>query len=207
MDHIIPLFPLQLVVFPSSRYPLHIFETRYKNMIGYCLKNDKGFGIIAKIDTDISNIGCYVKISSILKKYDNGEYDIIVEGINRFSIDKIDVHEEGYFTAEIKEYNDISAAADAQLIDDIKGKFEDLLKKINLELDENFWNNFIKSDAKSFKIAEKAGLSIPEQQKLLAMQNENDRLTFLRDHFANLDEQLEKNLADKTVILNDGFIN
>jgi hypothetical protein len=39
------------------------------------------------------------------------------------------------------------------------------------------------------------------------MQNENDRLTFLRDHFATLDEQLEKNLSDKIIVLNDGFIN
>jgi uncharacterized protein len=203
----IPLFPLQLVVFPSSKYPLHIFEARYKSMINYCLNNKKGFGIITKIDSDISNVGCYVEVKSVLKEYDNGEFDIVVEGKNRFSIGKVDVHPEGYFTAEVNEYKDINSDVDAALIADIKQKFEDLLNKIDLQLDEAFWNNFIKSDVKSFKIAEKAGLSIPEQQKLLAMQDENERLIMLRDHFSSLDEQLEKKMIDKMIVLNDGFIN
>jgi uncharacterized protein len=207
MDQIIPLFPLQLVVFPSSRYPLHIFESRYKTLINYCVDNKKGFGIIPKIDNDIAKIGCYVEVNTILKKYDNGEFDIVVEGKNRFSITQVDVHPDGYFTASVDEYSDFVTDVDPALLNDIKKKFEELLNKINLQLDEAFWNNFIKSETKSYKIAEKAGLSIAEQQKLLAMQNENDRLTFLRDHFATLDEQLEKNLSDKIIVLNDGFIN
>jgi uncharacterized protein len=207
MDQIIPLFPLQLVVFPASKYPLHIFEERYKKMIDYCLSDNKGFGIIAKIDTDISNIGCYVEVSSVLKKYDNGEYDIIVEGKNRFSVDSIDVHEKGYFTAKIQEYMDIKSDVNPDLIEEIKQKFEELLKKINLELDEAFWNNFINSGTKSFKIAEKSGLTIAEQQKLLMLRDENERLVFLRDHFTSLDEQISKNMSDKVIVLNDGFIN
>jgi Lon protease-like protein len=206
MDHKIPIFPLQLVIFPSSKYPLHIFEARYKNMINYCLENNKGFGIVAQINTETMNVGSYVEIFSVLKKYDNGEMDIIVQGKNRFFIGEIDVHLDGYFVAEVSDYSDDQTATDSLLLDELKQNFEELLKKVNLQLDEAFWNNFINSSTKSFKIAEKAGLSLPEQQKILILKNENERLEFLRDHLANISSQLEKNLAGKTIVLNDGFV-
>lgn len=207
MDNVIPLFPLKLVVFPDSRYPLHIFEQRYKNMLEFCLSNDKGFGIVARIGKDISDIGCYVNISSILKKYDNGTYDIVVEGISRFSIDKIEVHEKGYFLAKVSEYTDTDPEGEVSLIDEVKNKFEEVLKKINFDLDDSFWNNFVRSDTKSFKIAEKSGLSLAEQQELLLIRDENSRLNYLMKHFVKLEEQISKNLAGKLLIMNDGFVN
>jgi Lon protease-like protein len=207
MEPIIPLFPLKLVVFPSSKYPLHIFETRYKAMLEYCIANEKGFGIVAKIGEDISSVGSFVQVSSILKKYDNGELDIIVEGINRFSITKIDVHPAGYFVADVNEYNDLNSEADPKIVEEIKDKFEEVLKKVNLHLEEAFWINFEKSSNKSFKIAEKSGLTIPEQQELLTIQDENSRLTYLKNHFEKLDEQISDNMTDNMIIINDGFIN
>jgi Lon protease-like protein len=207
MDQIIPLFPLKLVVFPQSRYPLHIFESRYKHMVKFCLQNDKGFGIVSQIGNDISNIGSFVKISTVLKEYDTGEYDIIVEGLNRFSIGEIDIHQDGYYTASVHEYNDINSKADIHLIEEIRNKFEKVLKKINLELDEAFWRNFINAGTKSFKIAEKSGLTIPEQQELLLLQDENTRLVYLKKHFEKLEEQISKSITNKIFTLNDGFIN
>lgn len=207
MEQIIPLFPLKLVVFPDSKYPLHIFEPRYKNMVRDCIETNKGFGIVAKVDREMMQIGSYVRISSVIKEYENGEYDIIVQGMNRFSIDKIEVHEKGYFTAHVFEYEDINPTGDEKLIEEIKNKFETVLKKINLEPGEAFWNNFINTSTKSFKIAEKSGLTISEQQQLLLFQEENARLNFLKKHFERLDEQITKNLSEKMLIMNDGYIN
>jgi Lon protease-like protein len=59
----IPLFPLNLVVFPNSRYPLHIFEERYKKMINDCLTDETGFGIVAPSGKELSKIGSYAVIS------------------------------------------------------------------------------------------------------------------------------------------------
>lgn len=207
MDNVIPLFPLKLVVFPNSKYPLHIFEPRYKNMLEFCLMNDKGFGIVAQVGKEMSNIGCYVKISSVLKKYENGTYDIIVEGISRFSIDKIEIHDNGYFVAKVYEYGDTDPTGDIGLIQEVKIKFEAVLKKINFVPDDPFWDNFIKTDTKSFKIAEKSGLTLTEQQELLLIQDENSRLNFLKKHFIKLEDRISKNLAGKLLIMNDGFVN
>ena len=54
----IPIFPLNLVMFPEARYPLHIFEERYKRMIKWCIDNDTEFGIVLKIDLKIANVDC-----------------------------------------------------------------------------------------------------------------------------------------------------
>ncbi|HQJ46975.1 MAG TPA: LON peptidase substrate-binding domain-containing protein, partial [Ignavibacteriaceae bacterium] len=75
--HSIPIFPLNLVVFPGSKYPLHIFEERYKILIQKCLQENTGFGIVAAFDKKISDMGVYVLIDSVLKYYDNGESDIV----------------------------------------------------------------------------------------------------------------------------------
>jgi Lon protease-like protein len=207
MENKIPLFPLQIVIFPHSKYPLHIFETKYKKMLDHCLTNNQGFGIVAKVGSEISTIGSYVTVARVIKKYDNGELDIVVEGVNRFSINKIDVHENGYFVADVYEYKDDEAEVNSDLLIEIKTKFEDVLKKINFEVEETFWKNFINSETKSFKIAEKSGLSLEEQQELLSIQNENSRLLFLKDHFEKLNEQLSRNLVQGMVIMNDGYIN
>jgi Lon protease-like protein len=58
----IPLFPLELVIFPDSKYPLYIFEERYKILIGECLKNNSGFIISSIINDKISAIGTIVKV-------------------------------------------------------------------------------------------------------------------------------------------------
>ncbi len=42
----LPLFPLNLVHFPGQDLPLHIFEERYKDMIGECLNQDSPFGVV-----------------------------------------------------------------------------------------------------------------------------------------------------------------
>ena len=40
----VPLFPLNLVLFPGQNLPLHIFEQRYKDMLQRCLQNQEPFG-------------------------------------------------------------------------------------------------------------------------------------------------------------------
>ena len=64
----IPLFPLGLVLMPQMPLPLHIFEERYKLMIGECLAENKEFGIVYFNGTDIQSVGCTASIESILKR-------------------------------------------------------------------------------------------------------------------------------------------
>jgi Lon protease-like protein len=203
----IPLFPLNLVVFPLSRYPLHVFEDRYKNMINKCLAEKSGFGIVAPRGKELSKIGSYVIISSVLKISANGEMDIVVEAQSRFFINSINTHVDGYLLAEVDEYPDVQPEASPSLLDEMEEMFERILEKYDFDLEESFWKCYHNAKSKSFKIAEKSGLSLTQQQTLLNLQDENRRINFLISHFEKLDEEISKNAGLRNIILGDGFIN
>ena len=81
---LLPLFPLQMVVFPTEKLNLHIFEPRYKQLIREVEHNKTTFGIPAFIDGKVMPIGTELKLVSIEKKYDNGELDIKTIGVGVF---------------------------------------------------------------------------------------------------------------------------
>ena len=203
----IPLFPLNLVVFPLSRYPLHIFEERYKKMVKECLDKGSGFGIVAPSGKEISKIGSFVVISSVLKKSANGEMDIVIEAQNRFFINNIISHPDGYLVAEVEDYSDVQPEASPSLLDEMEEMFERILEKYDFELEESFWTRYHDAKTKSFKIAEKSGLSLTQQQTLLTLQDENRRINFLIQHFEKLDEEISKNVGLRNIILGDGYLN
>ena len=203
----IPIFPLNLIVFPGSKYPLHIFEERYKILIQKCLKENIGFGIVAFIDKRISDVGVSVKISNILKTYLNGEFDIVVEGIERFLISSTSLHQDGYYLASVEKYIDDSVLINPQLIDKLQTEFEEIIELANYNLEDAFWNNLKFTKNKSFKIAEKSGLSYVQQQELLILKNENERLNYLISYFNSIKDKVSSAESVKRIIVNDGFLN
>lgn len=204
----ISLFPLSIVVFPDSKYPLHIFEERYKKMIHRCRENNVGFGIVAQIGTEISKIGTHVKISETLKEYNNGESDIVVHGIRRIIILEYHEHPDGYFEARVEGYNDLNEVfVNEYAVEELKNKFKEIIEKVNFKIEDSFWINYIKNPIKTFKIAEKSGLTLTQQQTLLTIQDENKRIEYLWNHFNNLEKQIEKSVTLKGIILGDGYIN
>src|SRR3954451_22000018 len=68
----IPLFPLPLVALPSEQVPLHIFEERYKTMIGECLEQGIEFGILWMSDDELKGVGCAVQVDRVLERFDAG---------------------------------------------------------------------------------------------------------------------------------------
>lgn len=201
------LFPLNLVVFPDSKYPLHIFEERYKKMIAKCTAEKKGFGIVSLVGSELSKIGSYVVISSILKKYDSGEYDIIVTGRGRFITKRVEVHPDGFHVADVEYFNDEPISYNPLLLEELQSQFEILIGRFNFSLEESFWDNYYAAELKSFKLAEKAGLSLVQQQALLSITDENKRLTYLIEHFKLMASKISKDETLKTLVLNDGYIN
>lgn len=203
----IPLFPLNLVVFPRSKRPLHIFEEKYKIMVNDCLQNNTGFGIASIIDNKVSRIGSYVEITDILKRYDNGEIDIVVTCRERFEIISTENGANGILSADITDYKDELSVIDPELLSRMKTKFDEIIDRVSMQLEDNFWQNYNKSEKKSFKLAEKAGLTLELQQKLLTIRDENNRMKLMIDHLEKLDEVIDENLAVRELVLGDGFIN
>ncbi|MBU1100312.1 MAG: LON peptidase substrate-binding domain-containing protein [Bacteroidetes bacterium] len=204
----IPIFPLKLVMFPGAKYPLHIFEERYKLLIKYCIENDEGFGIVAASDENPYKVGCFVRISKILKRYENGNLDLTVTGLYRFSLISSEIGDDGYHIGEIEEFSDeIQYEKNDFLNEEAVEKFQIIVRRTDLYLSETFWRNLALSNRKSFKLAEKSGLSLEQQQSILSMKSENSRLDFLVEHFSKVKEYLDRNEFMKDVISGDGYLN
>jgi Lon protease-like protein len=83
-----PLFPLGLVLLPGETVPLHIFEERYKQMIGECLDEEREFGILWLADDALKDVGCAARITRVLERFDDGRMNIVVEGTTPFRLER-----------------------------------------------------------------------------------------------------------------------
>ena len=81
-----PLFPLGLVALPHELVPLHIFEDRYKEMIGECLEQETEFGIVWAGDDGLRPVGCAMEIAEVLERMDDGRLNILTRGTRPFRI-------------------------------------------------------------------------------------------------------------------------
>jgi Lon protease-like protein len=82
-----PLFPLGLVALPTELVPLHIFEDRYKTMIGRCLDEGIEFGIVWMSDDGLRPIGCACEIAEVVERMDDGRLNLIARGTRPFRIE------------------------------------------------------------------------------------------------------------------------
>jgi Lon protease-like protein len=82
-----PLFPLGLVALPTELVPLHIFEERYKTMIGRCLEDESEFGIVWMAEDGLRPIGCACEIAEVLERLEDGRINLIARGTRPFRIE------------------------------------------------------------------------------------------------------------------------
>jgi Lon protease-like protein len=100
LDALLPLFPLDVVLFPGMPLPLHIFEPRYKEMIGECLAQHRVFGVVRAVDQGLAEVGCTAEIVSVVKEYPDGRLDLVAEGRKRFELVRIN-QERSFLQAEV----------------------------------------------------------------------------------------------------------
>jgi Lon protease-like protein len=105
MSRLLPLFPLQLVAFPGSAIPLHIFEERYREMVGEAEAAGTEFGIVQAKDNGIVNAGCTVVVEKVLERYPDGRFDVVTRGKRRFALLSLD-REKAYLRGEVDYFDD-----------------------------------------------------------------------------------------------------
>ncbi len=101
----IPLFPLDVVLFPGMSLPLHIFEPRYKLMIQRCVQEKREFGVILALAEGLAKAGTTAAILSVVKTYPDGKMDILIEGRSRFEPLSV-IEEQPYLEATVNYLKD-----------------------------------------------------------------------------------------------------
>jgi Lon protease-like protein len=188
-EPLLPLFPLDLVLFPETNLPLHIFEERYKEMIKVCLLNHWEFGILLQIqDNEVKSVGCTASISEVTDRFPNGELNIMVRGRRRFEI--ADVNEEKAYLRGKPEFLD----------DDENEPADEDLRKRGIELYGHLKELIVIKDPEpaisdtqlSYRMMGRLPADLEWKQELLELRSERERLDLVVSYFEKLIEFLEK---------------
>ena len=124
-----------------------------------------------------------------------------------FLINSTSLHPDGYYVADVEKYDDENIMIDPRLNDELKSEFEEIVELANFKLEDAFWNNLNSAKLKSYKIAEKSGLTYEQQQELLVLKNENERLSYLINYFILIKDKVDRADTIKKIIMNDGYLN
>ena len=176
---LLPLFPLRVVVFPRTPLPLHIFEERYKEMIGEAIRGKSEIGIVLAKEDGIVNAGCTVVVKEVLKKYADGRLDILTKGVRRFDILGLN-EEKAYLRGEVEFFDDDDASpAPAELREKALAQYRSLREageppSSEPELDD---------DQLSFQLAQTLE-DLDFLNVLLRSRSESQRLEQLSDYLA-----------------------
>jgi Lon protease-like protein len=179
MEKYLPLFPLNLVVYPGEKLNLHIFEPRYKQLVKDAMEQGGRFGVPPFINSKISEFGTEVQIENIEKVYDDGRMDISTTGTQVFKLKVFENPAPNKLYAggqvELQELNNTEDEKTRQsVIKQIERLFA--LLNVKLELDKE------KMQLLSFELGHSLGLSLDQEYKLLKLQTEDARQQFLLRH-------------------------
>lgn len=179
MTNFIPIFPLNLVVYPDEVLKLHIFEPRYKQLINECLAESKKFGIPGIIGKELKTYGTLMEIVSLDKTHKNGEMDIRVRGLSVFRILRVieDIPDKLYSGA-IVSYPENSPEGSTRLMKNIIANIRKLHQLMQVE------RAFSKPEPQlcSYDVAHEAGLSVEQEYEMLCLFQELQRQEYLRRH-------------------------
>jgi len=186
----IPLFPLDLVLFPYMILPLHIFEERYKEMISRCVRESLPFGIVLATGVDeatgnvtTSTVGCTARIARV-ERLPDGRMNIEVVGEERFRI--LDTHEQLPYRVGLTEvYDDEPVVPDAALplADDVQRLLRDYLTRSLAQMGQSAGDFDLPEEPEhlSFTAAYVLPIGNEEKQALLSDRDAASRLAMERE--------------------------
>ena len=179
---LLPLFPLEVVLFPGIPLPLHIFEPRYKEMIGEALRDKTEFGVV-RVDQQgaVANVGCTATILDVVKQYDDGRMDILTEGRRRFELVGVD-EERAFLRGDVVFFEDEAAEAPAAAAQRAIRLYLDLLALADVEAQ----NPPEPGPQLSFLITAGLPLELDFKQQLLESRSEPDRIALINEYYEAL---------------------
>jgi Lon protease-like protein len=166
------LFPLPVVLVPTERIPLHIFEPRYRELIGECVETDGEFGLVlATGDGAVHEIGTRARVAAVVETLDDGAMNIVVEGGERFRLLEL-THGRSFQTGLVEDVLDDDEPVD----DDEAGRalkvFRDLAAAAESDVD------FPEPDSPDlvWELAARVDFGVEPKQEILASTSPPERM-------------------------------
>jgi Lon protease-like protein len=172
----IGLFPLGIVLLPTERVPLHIFEPRYRELIGECIERESEFGLVFADENGVRELGTRARVDEVLEQFDDGRMNIVVEGGERFLVEKL-TRGRSFMTAEVAPVDDDGDAPEPGAVARAAASFRALAAAAEAEageLDEE-------TAQLSFRLAAQVELAPESKQELLELRSEQRRLEMVAE--------------------------
>jgi Lon protease-like protein len=186
MERDFPLFPLGIVALPTEVVPLHIFEERYKEMLGLCLDEEREFGIVWLSDDGLKDTGCACEITQVLERMEDGRMNLLTRGTRPFRI--VERQEELAYPAGLVEFlPDRDEAPDAKVADAAREAYAELVEQVTDKRPEE-------DDLQAmtaYGMAATVDFGLDAKQGLLDLRSENARLRLVTRLFRAAQRRLD----------------
>ena len=196
-----PLFPLGVVLLPSELLQLHIFEERYKLMIGQCLDADSEFGIVWLSDERLHDIGCTARVTQVLDRFEDGRMNILVTGGRPFRLDRR-VDALPYPAGDVELIDFDGKPRDPGLAAEARERYADLVELVTDERPDG--DELAGLDA--FGMAGTIEFELPEKQRLLELATEDERLQMVGDLFRATVQRLDETERSSELAKSNGHL-
>lgn len=195
-EFLLPLFLLKMVLVPDEVVPLHIFEDRYKEMIGECLEKrdlapaEAEFGVIYLRGKHAQRVGCTARIKEVVRRYDDGKLDVLAVGQRRFEV-LFTNDKKPYLRAAVAFFDDEeNASPGAPEVEHARALFRDVLQRLEITADPAELEREFR--LLSFQIAAALPIGLEIKQQVLVMRDERERLRRLSEVMEKLIPALER---------------
>lgn len=183
---LLPLFPLEVVLLPGNPLPLHIFEERYRLLIGECLEQKAEFGVVLCKDDALARSGCSATVERVVERYPDGRLDIVTVGRRRFEILFTD-EQRPYLRGAVHFFEDDPGTGAAQPASQrLAGLVEEILRLL-----PGPSRTGVGAGENAFQVAAAVPLQLGFRQRLLESRSEAERVAWLCEYLEKLAPRLQ----------------
>jgi Lon protease-like protein len=176
MSDEIGLFPLELVLLPTERVPLHVFEERYKELVGECLREGREFGLVRATAAGLAEVGTRASVAEVLQELPDGRMNVVVEGGERFRLVEL-TEGRSFRTAAVEAVTDVDDDPDEEQVSEALALFRRLVALTGTDVDEPERD----SPLLSFELAARIDFGAELKQELLEIVSPRERIERLTE--------------------------
>jgi Lon protease-like protein len=186
MDEI-GLFPLNLVLLPGEQAPLHIFEPRYRDLIGECLDTGVEFGLLLEDDDGMREVGTRCSVVEVLDRFADGRLNVVVEARHRFQLVE-ETEGRSFRTAEVEELPDEGETPTDEEVEECLAAYQRVVSAAEAELEDLDFD----ADSIAYQIAARIDFGPEIKQGLLETRSERERVVRLAPMLTRAADAVER---------------
>jgi len=176
---LLPLFPLNLVVYPGEELKLHIFEPRYRQLVAEAVAQETTFGIPTFLEDQVGMFGTEMRVKQVARYYPEGEMDIVALGLAVFEIKQFHLKAPGklYAQGEVQTPENLF---NPDVVTEVS------IQALVQQLYDILHIRKTLPDYRAYTIAHHIGLNLEQEYELLKILSEYERQQFILEHLKEL---------------------